>query len=77
MSNKSSGVSGGLGVFLTIIFVILQIAGVIDWEWYWIISPLWIPIAILIGFMLVSLAMALAIGIIILISETIKSIINE
>ena len=31
-----------LGIFLTIIFVILKFHGNIDWGWKWILSPVWI-----------------------------------
>lgn len=31
-----------LGIFLTIVFVVLKFMGKIDWEWKWILSPVWI-----------------------------------
>lgn len=31
---------------LTIAFVVLKLIGEIDWEWYWVVGPLWIPIVI-------------------------------
>ena len=43
MSEKRSG-SGGmsfLGV-LTLIFITLKLLGVIDWSWWWVLSPIWI-----------------------------------
>ncbi len=27
---------------LTIAFVVLKILGVIDWSWWWVVSPVWI-----------------------------------
>ena len=35
---------GGIGLtfVLTILFVVLKLAGVIDWLWAWVLSPLWI-----------------------------------
>ena len=40
MSNKNNGSSGiGLCEVLTIIFVILKLVGVIDWSWWWVLSP--------------------------------------
>jgi hypothetical protein len=30
-----------IGVFL--IFLTLKLCGVIDWSWWWITAPLWIP----------------------------------
>lgn len=29
-------------ITLTIVFVVLKFAGVLDWSWWWIFSPLWI-----------------------------------
>lgn len=33
---------GGVTAILTIVFVILKLTNVIDWEWCWVLSPLWI-----------------------------------
>lgn len=27
---------------LTVAFVVLRLTNVIDWAWYWVLSPLWI-----------------------------------
>lgn len=35
-------------IVFTIIFLILKYHNVIDWNYFWIVSPLWIPFAILI-----------------------------
>lgn len=32
---------------LVIVFVTLKLCGVIAWSWIWVLSPLWIPIAML------------------------------
>ncbi len=32
---------GWLGL-LTVVFVVLKLAGVIDWSWVWVLAPLWI-----------------------------------
>ena len=38
--DKNSGSSGvGLSSLLTIIFVVLKLVGVINWSWWWVISP--------------------------------------
>ena len=31
---------------LTIVFIILKLTGVIDWAWVWVLSPIWISIAV-------------------------------
>ena len=42
-----------------IILIILKLTNVITWSWWWITSPLWLPIAI--GLFLAGLAVLLAI----------------
>ena len=49
MSNNASstttvGVSGL--TLLGIAFVVLKLCHVIDWPWFWVISPFWIPVGI-------------------------------
>lgn len=31
---------------LLAVFIILKLAGAINWSWLWVLSPLWIPFAI-------------------------------
>ncbi|MHA1280115.1 MAG: hypothetical protein ACTSQ8_23220 [Candidatus Helarchaeota archaeon] len=31
-----------IGIILTIIFVALKFLGKVEWEWKWILSPVWI-----------------------------------
>jgi len=47
MSDSKS--SGGIGFFglLTIVFITLKLCGVIAWSWWWVLSPFWIPLAII------------------------------
>lgn len=44
----NSGGSGGLGLpgVLLVVFVVLKLVGVITWSWLWVLSPLWIPLAL-------------------------------
>lgn len=41
---KESGI--GLDIILFIVFLILKLTGEIDWSWWWVTSPLWIPVCI-------------------------------
>jgi len=34
---------------LTLIFITLKLTGYIAWSWWWVLSPLWIPFAIVLG----------------------------
>jgi uncharacterized protein (DUF983 family) len=31
---------------LLIVFIVLKLTGVIAWSWWWVLSPLWISLAI-------------------------------
>lgn len=47
MSSQSNA-GGGVGLtgLLTVLFVGLKLGNVIDWSWWWVLSPLWIPSAV-------------------------------
>jgi len=49
--SSSSSASGGIGFcgLLTILFIGLKLGRVIDWSWWWVLSPLWIPLALVFG----------------------------
>jgi hypothetical protein len=48
MAPKSSSSSGiGITGVLFVVFLVLKLTGNIDWSWWWVTSPLWIPIALL------------------------------
>ena len=50
MSDSSTS-SGGVGVvgLLGVVFVTLKLCNVIDWSWYWVLAPFWIPVCIALG----------------------------
>lgn len=33
---------------LTIAFIVLKLCNIINWSWIWVLSPIWIPFALLI-----------------------------
>ena len=35
---------------LFLVFLVLKLTNVIDWSWWWVTAPLWIPIIIFLGF---------------------------
>ena len=63
--NKSNVTYGGPGLasLLTVLFVGLKLTGHITWEWWWVLSPLWISAGIGISFLLVALIVAILIGV--------------
>jgi len=50
MSEKSSSSSSGIGFagLLTIVFVVLKLLNKIDWSWWWVLSPIWISIGLVV-----------------------------
>jgi hypothetical protein len=48
MTDSKSSSSGGIGFcgLLAIVFITLKLCGVINWSWWWVLSPLWIGLAL-------------------------------
>lgn len=57
MSNNNNSSSGGIGFLglLTIVFIVLKLCNVIAWSWWWVLSPVWLPIVIVCGLFIVSI----------------------
>lgn len=49
MSESKTNVSMGTSpaFLLLLLFVGLKLTGFIDWSWWWVTSPLWLPICVL------------------------------
>ncbi len=51
---NNSNVVGDITLSLLLVaFVVLKLCGVIDWSWWWVLSPLWIPLGFVILVLLV------------------------
>jgi len=46
MSNEEKSGGIGLSSVLLVVFIVLKLTGNIDWSWWWVLSPLWIPLVI-------------------------------
>ena len=61
--NKSNNTSkaGGVGFLslLALVFITLKLTGFISWSWLWVLAPIWIPAAIVIGILLIALVVLL------------------
>ena len=55
MSDNNSSSSGGISFasLLTILFIGLKLTHYIDWSWWWVLSPLWISMLMVISFFIV------------------------
>jgi hypothetical protein len=48
-SNETNGSGIGCGTVLFFIFLILKMTGTIDWSWWYVTAPLWLPVSLVIG----------------------------
>ena len=51
MKKKETNIStGGVGVLglLGVAFVVLKLCKVIDWSWWWVTAPFWIPVGVVV-----------------------------
>lgn len=56
MSDKNNtSNSVGLTTIIFLIFLILKLTGNINWSWWWVFSPFWIPLALALGFLIIVL----------------------
>jgi hypothetical protein len=48
-------VNGGISFagLLAIAFIVLKLTKVINWSWWWVVSPLWLPIALVLVILIV------------------------
>lgn len=48
--NSSSGSGGGIGFtgLLQIVFIVLKLTEYVSWSWFWVLSPAWISLLVII-----------------------------
>ena len=61
MSDKVETSSGGIGFcgLLTIVFIVLKLVGVINWSWFWVLSPMIFSISLTILILLIAFALVI------------------
>lgn len=47
MSKESSNSGISFAGVLTILFIGLKLTNHINWSWWWVLSPMWIPLSII------------------------------
>lgn len=45
--------------FLFLTFMVLKLTEVIDWSWWWITAPLWIPVAVVLAILIIAVGCVL------------------
>jgi len=60
MTSNNSSSSGGIGFpgALTILFIGLKLTHVINWSWWWVLSPIWISVSVLLTLAAIFFAIA-------------------
>ena len=51
----TSTTTGGVGFtgLLTVVFIVLKLCHVINWSWWWVLSPMWISLALGVIFVII------------------------
>lgn len=65
MSNQKTSVTVGGTSFLNLLFLtflVLKLTNVINWSWWWVTAPLWIPVAIALGIFIIVFVVAVIAG---------------
>lgn len=60
-----------LGMLL-VAFVVLKLLGLITWSWFWVLSPIWMPFALLFGFLGIAFAGVCVFGALSFIAKKVK-----
>lgn len=66
--NKNSnaggmGCLGFLSVLLGVAFIVLKLVGVIDWNWVWVLAPIWIYAAVILLIIIAMVILAVLVNI--------------
>lgn len=48
MSKERISISFSGTSLLSVAFIVLKLCNVIDWSWWWVLAPIWIPIALIV-----------------------------
>ena len=46
MATKNTNTALGFSELLLVAFIVLKLTKVIDWSWWWVLSPIWIGIGL-------------------------------
>lgn len=57
---QESGIS--LGTILFVVFLVLKLTETIDWSWWWVTAPLWIPVGLVLVIAIISWVIAIIFG---------------
>ncbi len=61
MKQRSTGGCGSFILLLFLFFVVLKVTGLVDWSWWWVASPLWLPAVFVLGTLAVMAVMGVSV----------------
>lgn len=55
MASSNNSTNSGMGVssVLQIVFIVLKLVGTINWSWWWVLSPTWISIILVLVILII------------------------
>jgi len=53
-TQSTSSIDLNLGTVLFLIFLVLKLTNHIDWSWWWVTAPLWIPVVVAIAILILA-----------------------
>lgn len=72
MNKRSANVGTSFSGLLFLLFLYLKLTNQIDWSWWWVSSPLWIPVCVLFAVLLLSILFLGTISLLIGISKYVQ-----
>jgi len=66
MSESNTAASGGIGFtgLLTIVFITLKLLDKIDWSWWWVLSPIWLTLILVLAILIICVVIAIIVEIV-------------
>ena len=61
---SSSGKGGGINILgvLAVLFIALKLTGYITWSWFWVLSPIILPLMFVVSIFMVYLLLLVVVG---------------
>lgn len=56
-STKTTSSGIGFPGLLTILFIGLKLTGSIDWSWWWVLCPIWLPVAVVLCLVILAVSL--------------------
>lgn len=57
--SRTTTIDIGFTSLLAILFIAFKLSHIIDWSWWWVLAPIWIPIALVLIFFALGVARGL------------------